>query len=171
MLQTKHWMLVLGAAVVLLVAAGSWWGWRRISDGPTLPADEMVRYQGLRGPPGRSRVVEPPATPISQFEVGASNRLAILVTDPASGWLGLVRGFRALGVPITVTEDVDRALQHRVVLVYPIISGAVLDGPELRGLARHAREGGTVVAFQLAGGGLDELFGVVPARNRRAAHA
>ena len=162
MLQTKHWMLALGVAVLLLVAAGGWWGWHRIADGPTLPPDQMVRYEGLNGPPGRSRVVEPPATPIEQFEVGATNRLAILVTDPASGWLGLVRGFRALGVPITVTEDVDRALQHKVVLVYPIISGAVLDGPQLRGLARHAREGGTVVAFQLAGGGLDELFGVVP---------
>lgn len=162
MLQMKHWMLILGAVALVLVAVGGWWGWRLIADGPALPPDEMVRYDGLRGPPGQSRVPDPPATPIEQFEVGASNRLAILVTDPASGWLGLVRGFRALGVPITVTQSVERALQHRVVLVYPIISGAALDGPELRGLARHAREGGTVVAFNLAGGGLDELFGVVP---------
>lgn len=122
----------------------------------------MVRYEGLRGPPDVTRVAAPQATPLSQFDVGAANRLAILVTDPESGWLGLVRGFRALGVPITVTEDVSRAMQHRVVLVYPIISGSVLDGPELRGLAQHARNGGTVVAFQLAGGGLDELFGVAP---------
>ncbi len=122
----------------------------------------MVSFPGVRGPGARSRVVEPPATPIAQFEVGAPNRLAILVTDPESGWLGLVRGFKALGVPITVTRDVDRALRHKVVLVYPIISGGVLEGDQLRALAEHAREGGTVVAFQLAGGGLDELFGVTP---------
>lgn len=162
MFQAKHAMLGLGVVVLVLVALGGWWGWQRVANGPTLAPDQMVRYEGLRGPPGRSRVTDPQATPISQFETGANNRLAILVTDPASGWLGLVRGFRALGVPITVTEDVNRALQHRVVLVYPIISGTVLNGEELRGLARHAREGGTVVAFQLAGGGLDEAFGVVP---------
>lgn len=43
---------------------------------------------------------------------------------------------------------------------YPIISGQVFAGPEIQALARHVREGGTVVAFNLAGGGLEELFGV-----------
>lgn len=164
--KSVFWALGLGL-VVLLLAVGGWWAYRLVSDGPRLPPDEMVRYEGLRGPPGQSRIVEPPATAIEEFENGASNRLAILVTDPESGWLGLVRGFRSLGVPITVTRDVDRALQHQVVLVYPIISGAVLNGDQLRGLARHAREGGTVVAFQLAGGGLDEMFGVVPGPESR----
>lgn len=159
---SKPAVIALGVLIVIGVVAGAVWVWSRNSDGPTLPTHEMVRYEGLRGPPETSRVAAAQATPVSQFEVGAANRLAILVTDPESGWLGLVRGFRALGVPITVTEDVNRAMQHKVVLVYPIISGSVLDGPELRGLAEHAREGGTVVAFQLAGGGLDELFGVVP---------
>ncbi len=120
----------------------------------------MHWFEGVRGPGAVSRVTDATATRISEFEKGGPHRLAILVTDPDSGWLGLVRGFRALGVPITVTEDVNRALKHRVVLVYPIVSGQVLEGAEIRALANHVRSGGSMVAFNLAGGGLEELFGV-----------
>lgn len=157
----RRWSIALLIAVVIGTGLG-YWLWSHPGNGPTLPPDQMVSFANVRGPDGRSRVIEPPATPIRQFEVGASNRLAILVTDPESGWLGLVRGFKALGVPITVTESVDRALRHKVVLVYPIISGGVLEGEQLRALAKHSRDGGTVVGFQLAGGGLNELFGVTP---------
>lgn len=158
---SRRWPILLVVAILLGVGLGLWL-WFKPSDGPRLPPDQMVWFEGVRGPMEPDRVVIPRGTPLQQFEVGAPNRLAILVTDEESGWLGLVRGFKALGVPITVTQDVNRALQHKVVLVYPIISGSVLDGPQLRSLAEHARNGGTVVAFQLAGGGLDDLFGVTP---------
>ncbi|WP_395672582.1 polysaccharide deacetylase family protein [Phenylobacterium sp.] len=120
----------------------------------------MHVFSGVRGPKGRARVVEPPRANIADFDRGGPHRLAILVTDPQSGWLGLVRGFRSHGVPVTVTQNPAKALRHRVVLVYPIVSGRVLDGAQLRALAGHVRAGGTVLAFNLAGGGLGELFGV-----------
>lgn len=149
-------LLLAGLTLLLLCSAG-WFVYERSS---RLPADEMHLFAGVRGPKAASRVVEPALTPISAFDRGGTHRLAILVTDPQSGWLGLVRGFKALGVPITVTEDVQRALTHKVVLVYPIISGQVFESSEIRALAQHVRDGGTVVAFNLAGGGLEELFGV-----------
>ncbi len=150
----KRWAVLIA---VLATAIAGYFAWDRLN---RPPADQMHWFEGVRGPAGVSEVPDPTATPISQFERGGPHRLAILVTDPESGWLGLVRGFRALGVPITVTQDVDRALRHRVVLVYPIVSGQVLDGSEIRALANHVRSGGTMVAFNLAGGGLEELFGV-----------
>ena len=150
----KRWAVLI--AVLASTIAG-YFAWDRLN---RPPADQMHWFEGVRGPEGVSEVPDPTATTISQFERGGPHRLAILVTDPESGWLGLVRGFRALGVPITVTQDVDRALQHRVVLVYPIVSGQVLEGSEIRALANHIRSGGTMVAFNLAGGGLEELFGV-----------
>lgn len=144
-------------ALVLGVALAGW-GVTVWLDRPD-PA-KMSVFQGVRGPQGKTVLEAPAPTPLEQFDVGGDHRLAILVTDPASGWLGLVRGFRAHGVPITVTRDVDKALRHRVVLVYPIVSGRVLSGGQIRALAEHIRSGGTVVAFNLAGGGLDELFGI-----------
>lgn len=145
--------LLLVALAVLL--AGGWWWWRERPD-PSV----MHVFPGVRGPAKASKIIEPPRTRIAQFDRGGPHRLAILVTDPQSGWLGLVRGFRAHGVPITVTEDPAKALRHKVVLVYPIVSGRVLSAEQLRALAQHVRDGGTVVAFNLAGGGLGELFGV-----------
>lgn len=151
----KRWLAI--AALALLLAVGGWIAWGQL----TRPdPDEMHIFPGVRGPREASRVVEVQPTPIARFERGGPHRLAILVTDPQSGWLGLVRGFKALGVPITVTQDVNRALQHKVVLVYPIVSGQVLQGDQIRALAAHVRGGGTVLAFNLAGGGLEELFGV-----------
>lgn len=153
----KRLATLIALLLAMLLVGGGYVAWDRLN---RPPSDEMYWFEGVRGPKGVTKIVEPPLTQISQFERGGPHRLAILVTDPDSGWLGLVRGFRALGVPITVTQDVDRALRHRVVLVYPIVSGQVLQGPQIRALADHVRSGGTVVAFNLAGGGLEELFGV-----------
>ncbi len=150
----KRWTILI---VILSGAVAGVLAWERFS---RPPSEEMQWFEGVRGPDAASKIADATATRIVQFEKGGSHRLAILVTDPDSGWLGLVRGFRALGVPITVTEDVNRALRHRVVLVYPIVSGQVLEGSEIRALANHVRSGGTIVAFNLAGGGLEELFGV-----------
>ena len=75
-------------------------------------------------------------------------------------WLGLARALRAQGVPFTLTEDPARALRHKVILAYPIISGRALSAPILRALAQHVRTGGTLITHDLAGGGLEQLFGV-----------
>lgn len=130
---------------------------------------EIYTFSGVEGPSEATPIGDAvPALP-SDFEEGGPNRLAVLVTDPASDWLGLVRGFKAHGIPFIMTQDPDRALRHEVVLAYPSISGRVLPPSALRGLADHIRTGGTVLTFDLAGGGLEELFGVAsqnPARNR-----
>lgn len=151
----KPWVL---AALAVAAAGLLGWGvyfWLQRPD-----PDKVYVFAGVRGPAEATRIVEPPRARIAEFDRGSPHRLAVLVTDPQSGWLGLVRGFRAHGVPITVTDDPAKALRHKVVLVYPIISGRVLQGQEIRALAGHVRSGGTVVAFNLAGGGLEELFGV-----------
>jgi peptidoglycan/xylan/chitin deacetylase (PgdA/CDA1 family) len=133
------------------------------------PGTEIYRFSGVEGPFAATPISDAaPARP-SDYEEGGSNRLAVLVTDPASDWLGLVRGFKAHGIPFIMTQDPARALRHEVVLAYPSISGRVLPATALRGLAEHIRTGGTVLTFDLAGGGLEELFGVAsqdPGRNR-----
>jgi hypothetical protein len=150
----RKW-IVLGLIVLVAVAAIGAVLWAQRPD----PAVMHV-FSGVRGPKSKAKVVGPSRANIAEFDRGGPHRLAILVTDPQSGWLGLVRGFRSHGVPVTVTQNPAKALRHRVALVYPIVSGRVLDGAQIRALAAHVRAGGTVLAFNLAGGGLDELFGV-----------
>lgn len=140
-------------ALAAIVAVGGWW-WVHRPD-PT----KMFVFPGVSGPSQSSVAPDPKPTAIAQFDHGSPHRLAVLVTDPNSGWLGLVRAFHAHGVPVTVTTDPARALSHEVVLVYPIISGR-MDPPVLQQLGAHVRGGGAVLGFNLAGGGLQELFGV-----------
>ena len=115
---------------------------------------------GVGGPDGRTQIA--PASPVrvEDFGTGSPHRLAVLVTDENSGWLGLARGLKAHGVPFVMTRDPAVAMRHRAVLVYPILSGRALTGNAIKGLAGHVRSGGGVLTFNLAGGGLEKLFGI-----------
>ena len=111
--------------------------------------------------PSRSRVED--------FDKGGPNRLAVLVTDRNSDWMGLVRGFKSHGIPATFTTDPNKALRHDVIIAYPGISGRLVSQDAIRGLAQHVRSGATLLTMDLAGGGLEELFGIsaqVPSRER-----
>jgi peptidoglycan/xylan/chitin deacetylase (PgdA/CDA1 family) len=124
-------------------------------------------FAGLAGPSQPSPVPLPVPADWRRFASGGTSRLAILLTDPDSAWLGLVHGLRSLGVPFLVTDDPRRALRHRVVLVYPRISGRSFAPEALRALAEFARGGGTLVAVNVLGGGLEPLFGFSGVAARR----
>jgi len=130
---------------------------------------EIFVFENLSGP-SESTVVPPPdPEPLSLYAKGSSSRLAILLTDTESSWLGLAHGLKSLGVPISVTTDHRRALKHRTVLVYPTISGRVLEASALKALAAFPRGGGTLIGMNVFGGGLDEVFGfegVISSRER-----
>lgn len=125
-------------------------------------------FHGVEGPPAAT--VPPSPTPArwSQYSGGTANALAILLTDPDSAWLGLAHGLKTIGVPFRFTTDVRQALQHRVVLVYPTISGQVLNQESLQALAAFPRNGGTLVGFNVAGGGLGPVFGFEEAVDDRS---
>jgi len=154
---------ILALALLFVPTLGLWAG-----------ADSgFYLFEGVSGPPGQTVIVPPTPARIADYDHGSVHRLAILVTDPASDWLGLVRAFKAQGIPFTVTQDWQRALTHKVVLAYPIISGRALPPEALRGLAQHVRDGGTVLGFDLEGGGLAPVFGVkdaTPSRTRETLH-
>jgi peptidoglycan/xylan/chitin deacetylase (PgdA/CDA1 family) len=126
----------------------------------------------LRGPLAASVIAAPAPTSWTRFEEGEDSRLAVLLTgeDPGS-WLGLVEGLRALGVPLTVTRDWRRAVRHRMLLVYPTVSGRVLSGEALAGLRAQVLQGGTLVGFEVLGGAGAQLFGIGEARPGRARFA
>ncbi|MBI5800993.1 MAG: hypothetical protein HZA92_09765 [Verrucomicrobia bacterium] len=124
-----------------------------------LPAVEMHRFPGVLGPTNISQILPSSPTDWRRYGVGGTNRLAVLLTDPDSAWLGLAHGLRTIGVPFLLTTNTTRALTHRVVFAYPRLSGAVLTAPELRALAAHPRTGGTLIAANVLGGGLENIFG------------
>lgn len=126
---------------------------------------------GLSGPTGQSIVGLPRPPKIEDHGGGGATRLAVLVTDIDSDWIGMVRALKARGIPATFTRDVGEATRHHAVIAYPMISGRLLTGDQIRALAAFVHRGGGLMTFDLAGGGLEPLFGIkgeVTGRARRS---
>lgn len=165
----RHFKLLIGLAIFssLLYAgcgsdrAGDEIGTVRGSQFPetyTVRNSDVFTIAGINGPEDISSFAERRKTSWKDYETGSTSRLAILLTDTASSWLGLAHGLKTIGVPFIITDNYQRALQHRVVLVYPIVSGASLSGDALQALAAFPRNGGTLIGTQVLGA-LNEVFG------------
>jgi len=124
-------------------------------------------FEGVAGPDKPTVVPGPVNASLNRYSTGSKSRLAILLTDTGSSWLGLAHGLKSIGLPFLITTDYKQALEHRVVLVYPVISGKVLSVEALRALAAFPRQGGTLIGVNVLGGGLNEVFGfkeAIPSR-------
>src|SRR5580698_8283698 len=97
--------LVVGGIVLLVVAVAAGGLWLK-------EAGDFYKFDGVTGPPGQSVIAAATPARISDFDHGGPHRLAVLVTDPNADWLGLARAFKAEGIPFTLTQDAQRALQH-----------------------------------------------------------
>lgn len=151
-------LLIVLASTLLLVGL-----WRLLDD-------RVYRFSGLSGPPVPSVVLPESAATPSAYAGGEPSRLAILLTDRNSSWLGLVHGLKSFGVPFTVTEDYQQALRHPLVMVYPVVSGKAMSQPALAALSAYANDGGILIGSHVLGGGLNALFGfaeAVPSNARR----
>jgi hypothetical protein len=167
--------LILGMTVMVCGAALLSWI-RPHSDtlGPmVIPAEAMHVFQDLDGPSNVTTVPPARPTPWNQYAQGTRSRLAVLLTDPSSAWLGLAHGLKTIGIPFLITDDYAEAMTHNVVLVYPTISGSVLSQEALHALAAFPRRGGTLIGNHVLGGGLNEVFGfrdAVASRQRFEVH-
>ena len=152
---------LLALILIVLAAALGYFLWK------DLRGRSIYRFEGVSGPQETSTVM--PALPArwQEYEQGGTGRLALLLTDPDSAWLGLVHGLQSIGVPFCVTRDYRDALRHRVVLVYPTVSGRVLGADALKALAKFPSTGGTLIGTNVEGGGLNELFGFSEAKASR----
>ena len=113
---------------------------------------------GVKGPEDKSVFAQHVTTSWRKYADGSSSRLTILLTDTTAPWLGLAHGLKSIGVPFTITTDYHRAIESKVMLVYPVISGAALSPDALQALAAYPRNGGTIIGTQVLGA-LNEVFG------------
>ena len=140
----------VGALILLIFLVAAVW---------YAKSSSVFRFPGLSGPSEASVVLPERPTSPDEFAGGMSSRMAILLTDRNSSWLGLVQGLKTFGVPFTLTEDYREALKHKVVMVYPVISGKTLTAQALSALTDFPQQGGTLIGTHVLGGGLNRLFG------------
>jgi len=138
--------VVLGGLLVLAVIA-------------FIERNTFDRLDPFHGPVEASVIGPQTPTDWKTYAGGEASRLAILLTEEDSAWLGLAHGLNSIGVPFTITRDVGEATRHKVVLAYPLLSGRTLDEAGRLALRRYVNAGGTLIATQVLGGGMEDLFG------------
>ncbi|MEY4592756.1 MAG: hypothetical protein RIR18_1651 [Pseudomonadota bacterium] len=154
--------------ISLMMVGSAWAADSTVANKPSPPATAFV-FKNVRGPTPASQVAEPSPEAAQPYDHGSTSRLAILLTDEDSSWLSLVHGLRTIGIPFRITRDYREALRHRVVMVYPTISGRVLSGEALEALANFPKDGGMLIGVNVEGGGLNHVFGfkkTAPSRRR-----
>ena len=120
--------------------------------------NEIFIANNINGPEDKSIFADKIPTSWTRFSSGSISRLAILLTDTSASWLGIAHGLKSIGVPFIITTDYRKAIQHSVLMVYPIVSGASLSTNALQALAAYPRTGGTLIGIQVLGA-LNEVFG------------
>ncbi|TFG81738.1 MAG: hypothetical protein E4H20_09165 [Spirochaetales bacterium] len=131
--------------------------------------EEFLSLPGVRGPIDESPKPVSIRTDWREYGSGSPSRLAILLTDPKSPWLGLVHGLKSFGIPFMITDSLDTALEHDVVFVYPGFKKGAIDGDGLKRIENHAAGGGAILSSMVAAPapGMAELFGFDSARRNR----
>ncbi|MDP9127983.1 MAG: polysaccharide deacetylase family protein [Pseudomonadota bacterium] len=132
-----------------LVAALIWWR----------SPEAVYRFAGVSGPAAPTIMVPPVAADWRTYSQGGDSRMALLLTDPQSAWTGLAHGLKSIGVPFIITTDYRQALKHKVIYVYPNVTGRNLSPEALASLARFTKGGGTLIAQHVLGGELKDVLG------------
>ncbi len=167
----KHFQFLLIALLLVFpVFIGAKTLWTRAAGFIAFAPKATYLFENTQGPSEHTTVPEPSPALWQTYNQGGSSRLAILLTQPQSNWLGLAHGLKSIGVPFTITDDYTQALQHKVVLVYPMVSGNVLSSNALRALRKFVADGGTLIAQNVLGGGINDLFGFEGAEEKIHSH-
>jgi hypothetical protein len=107
--------------------------------------------------------------PSAVFPESFPLQVAVFQSSAAEGMLGLVHSLREMGIPFFVTRDLDQALRHPLVIVYPGADGRTFNEDQVRKLNLHMTKGGSLLSFNISAGALKPLFGfrdMVPSRRR-----
>lgn len=124
-------------------------------------------FDGVSGPVSVDIIADEQPARWQKYDGGTSSRLAILLTDKNAAWLGLVHGLKTVGVPFRITTNVDEAITHKLVLIYPMVSGKVLDSSQIKKIADYSRGGGNIIGVNVLGGGLQSIFGFKSVKSSR----
>jgi hypothetical protein len=86
-------------------------------------------------------------------------QVAVYWTKGDDDILGLIHSLNEMGIPFFVTRDLDHALQHRLVIIYPNADAQTFTESQVRELSQHVQTGGSLFAVNVFAGSLRELLG------------
>lgn len=124
-----------------------------------VPDDHVSFLPGIEGPLEPTILPPKQVTSWRKYAYGSSSRLAVFLSDTASSWLGIVSGLKAHGIPFKITTDINEALKHKVVIIYPGVNSRAIDFMTMIRLRKHPRNGGTLIGFNIQAPSMFTVFG------------
>jgi len=106
---------------------------------------------------------------VQRFPESALSQVAVLLTKSDESADSPVRCLGEMGIPFFVTRDLNTALRHKLLLLYPEIDGTTFDARQTQAIRDFVSRGGVVFAQDVFGGGFKPVFGFedfVPLRTR-----
>src|SRR5271170_876675 len=110
--------------------------------------------------------------PFQQFPESFPLQVGVFWTDPGpdpENPLPLVHSLKEMGIPFFITRNLEQALRHRLVILYPSVDSHTFTQAQADQLTTFVRQGGFIFAQNVFWGGLENLFGfrsVAPLRTR-----
>lgn len=86
-------------------------------------------------------------------------QVALYWSKPDESVLGMVHSLSEMGIPFFVTRDLNQALRHRLIVIYPSTDGTTFDERQVRDLGDHIARGGSIFATHVLSGALRPVFG------------
>ena len=114
--------------------------------------------------------VKRPVDYYHEYPEAFPQQVAVLMLDDREGGLSLVHGFREMGIPFFVTQDLSTALQHPLVFIYPEVDADSFAPDDLQKITNFVQAGGTIFAQQVLAGSLGGLFGFSTYQQRKSRH-
>lgn len=97
--------------------------------------------------------------PRAEFPESFALQVAVFQTSGDGGMLGLVHALSEMGIPFFVTRNLEQALRHPLVIVYPSADGRTFTGEQVHQLRVHVSNGGSLLSFNVLAGALKPVFG------------
>lgn len=97
--------------------------------------------------------------PVRAFPEAFPMQVAVYLTQPQQHILGLIHALREMGIPFFVTTDLNRALAHPLLIIYPTVDGTTFTAAQIRALTEFVANGKSIFAVNVFAGGLRDLFG------------
>jgi hypothetical protein len=107
--------------------------------------------------------------PTVEFPESFPLQVAVYWTSREEKVLPMTHALGAMGVPFFVTQNLDQALRHRLLVLYPGIDARTFNDLQINQLHAHVEKGGSIFAVNVLAGAARPLFGfssVSPSRRR-----
>lgn len=104
-------------------------------------------------------LVHSDTNPVHAFPEKFPMQVAVYLTQPHQHILGLIHALREMGIPFFVTTDLQRALSHPLLIIYPTADGSAFTAAQIRALTDFVASGKSIFAVNVFAGGLRDLFG------------